>query len=65
MVGVGAAEVDVEDVEDVEVVKDPTEAEEVTVVEVTVWVEELFKVVSVEVAVVVSFDEVEVEETFP
>jgi len=64
MVGVGAAEVDVEDVEDVEVVKDPTEAE-VTVVEVTVWVEELFKVVSVEVAVLVSFDEVEVEETFP
>jgi hypothetical protein len=59
MVGVGAAEVDVE------VVEDPTEADEVPVVEVPVWVEELFKVVSVEVAVVVSFDEVEVEETFP
>jgi hypothetical protein len=61
MVGVGAAEVDVEDVEGVE---DPTEAEEVPVVEVPVRVEELFKVVSVEVAVFVSFDEVEVE-TFP
>jgi hypothetical protein len=46
MVGVGAAEVDVEDVE---VVEDPTEAEEVPVVEVPVRVEELFKVVSVEV----------------
>jgi hypothetical protein len=61
MVGVGAAEVDVEDVE---VVEDPTEAEEVPVVEVPVRVEELFKVVSVEVAVFVSFAEVEVE-TFP
>jgi hypothetical protein len=62
IVGVGAAEVDVEDVE---VVKDPTEDEEVTVFEVAVWVEELFRVVIVEVAVFVSFDEVEVVESFP